>query len=388
MAKRIVGIISFMNAAGAQEAMLRLMRQLRLRGYEAEVWFLYEQVPCYRDEPGVSVICPKPRLSPWEYLTTFFRLVWRLRAARPDVVIGFLPLGNVVGLLAAAFSGIRTRIASQRSPGPTFGKVMGFLDRIWGTLGIYQAVICVSSSVFDSFSRYPKAYRSRLCVVHNGIEWVPSVHSKGVAKLSFGLPPDIFLFVATGRVNPQKNFQLAVRTVALVPNLHLAIAGDGPSRRDIKRLAIELGASDRVHLLGNLKREQVRELLCAANGFVQTSFFEGQSNSTLEAMHAGLPIVCSDICMQRETVCDEDGVPAAMLVPLDDPQGWKAAMEKIHDQPAFAADMGRRAKALVERRFGLERMIDGFDRVIVELEKRTWKQAGTESVAGRAGFAP
>src|SRR5262249_31173679 len=160
--------ISFMNAAGAQEAMLRLMRQLRLRGYDTEVWFLYQQVACYCGEPGVKVLRAKPRLTPSEYVSTYLQLVSWLRAAQPDAVVGVLPLGNVMGLSAAALAGIETRIASQRSPGTTFSAPMRLFDRLLGSYGGYSAVVCVSAAVRDSFERYPEAYRSRLSVVNNG----------------------------------------------------------------------------------------------------------------------------------------------------------------------------------------------------------------------------
>jgi glycosyltransferase involved in cell wall biosynthesis len=64
-------------------------------------------------------------------------------------------------------------------------------------------------------------------------------------------------------------------------------------------LAKDLGAEDRIHMLGSLPHDRVKDLLRAADCFVQTSLFEGQSNSILEAMHEGLPIICSDIPTQR-----------------------------------------------------------------------------------------
>ena len=376
MCKRIVGIISFMNAAGAQEALLRLMRQLRARGYETEVWFLYEQVPCYRDEAGVRVLLPKRKLSPFEYVTVSLQLFSRLRREKPDAVIGFLPLGNVLGLSAAAAAGIDLRIASQRSPGPTFGRAMRMLDRMLGTFGVYQAIVCVSQSVRDSFAGYPATYRSKMRVVNNGIEWCPATLGKADARASFGLPPDLPLFAATGRFNPQKNYSLMVRAVAATKGIRLAIAGDGLLRAEAEELARTLGAADRIHFLGNISHSRVCDLLRASDGFIQTSLYEGQSNSTLEAMHEGLPIICSDIVMQRETVCEDGAEPAALLVPLADFTAWIGALEQLRDDRAFADLLGRRAKALVEKRFTLQRMIDGFEQVLIDQETLHGTQGG------------
>jgi glycosyltransferase involved in cell wall biosynthesis len=369
MPKKIIGIVSFMNAAGAQEALMRLMRQLRQRGHETEVWFLYEKTSCYRGEPGVRVILDKSRLSPLDIPSLIFRLIAMLRTARPDAVVGFLPLANIMGLSAAAAAGTELRIASQRSPGPTFGRAMRVLDEFLGSRGVYGPIVCVSQSVKDSFAAYPRGYRDRLSVVNNGIEWMPSVLQKAQARASFGIPEDFPLLAASGRFEPQKNYDLMVRVMATTPRMRLAIAGDGRLRAANEALARDLGADDRIHFLGNLPHTRIKDFLRAADGFVQTSLFEGQSNSILEAMHEGLPIVCSDIPMQRETLCEESGDPAAMLVPLDDFEAWRGALIRLRDEERLSQELGARARALVSRRFTLDRMIDGFETIILNQEK-------------------
>lgn len=388
MGKKIVGIISFMNSAGAQEALLRLMTQLRLRGHDTEVWFLYAKSPCYRGLPGVRVLLDKPRLSPLDVACVFLRLLRLMRRVKPEVVVGFLPLATVLGLVAAMLAGVKMRIASQRSPGPTFGGLLRRLDRVAGSRGVYSRIVCVSEAVRQSFGGYPASYRGKLSVVNNGIAWVPSGMEKAAARTSFAIPADYPLVVATGRFVPQKNYDLMVRVIATTPRLRLAIAGDGPLRPMAEALAKDLGAEDRIHMLGSLPHDRIKDLLRAADCFVQTSLFEGQSNSILEAMHEGLPIICSDIPMQRETVCEEGGDPAAVLVRLDDFEAWRNAFLSLRDHEAFMRETGSRARALVSRYFTLGRMIDGFEATIMETEKRTWVPAGKSYAVERADSTP
>jgi glycosyltransferase involved in cell wall biosynthesis len=386
MPKKLIGIVSFMNAAGAQEALMRLMRQLRLRGHDTEVWFLYEKTPCYRGEQGVRIVLDKSRLTPLDIPVLFFRLTEMLRAARPDAVIGFLPLANILGLSAAAAAGTSLRIASQRSPGPTFGRAMRVLDEFLGSHGVYGPIVCVSHAVKGSFSAYPRSYRDRLSVVNNGIEWISSVMDKAGARASFGIPEAYPLLVASGRFEPQKNYDLMVRVMATTPRMRLAIAGDGRLRALSEALARDLGAEDRIHFLGNLPHARIKDFLRAADGFVQTSLFEGQSNSILEAMHEGLPIICSDIPMQRETLCEENGEPAAMLVPLENFESWRTAFIRLRDDDGFATELGTRARALVSRRFTLNRMIDGFETIILGQETAQWIPVGESRGVERADF--
>src|SRR5262249_35168259 len=149
-----------------------LMRQLRLRDHDTEVWFLYARSSCYRSMPGVRIVMDKPRLSPLDIPVLFFRLLGMLRRTRPDVVIGFLPLANLLGMIAAWMAGVKLRIASHRAPEQTFGRAMQLIDRQLGSRGVYDRIICVSRSVMESFDRYPENYRARMSVVNNGIEWM------------------------------------------------------------------------------------------------------------------------------------------------------------------------------------------------------------------------
>jgi glycosyltransferase involved in cell wall biosynthesis len=369
--RKIIGIISFMNSGGAQEALLRLARQLRARGHDMEVWFLYEVSPVHRDVAGTRVIVAKPRLSLREYLRCFVTLVKAIRAARPDAVIGFLPLGNVFGLTAAALADIPARIASQRSPGTTYGKVMRLLDRIAGSIGIYSSIVCVSGVVAGSFASYGQAYRRRLRVVHNGIEWQGSSKTAVEARAALGLPQGDFIVAALGRLSYQKNYGLLLDAVAAAPGVTLAIGGGGELANELESQARRLGIEDRVHFLGVLSRDAARDLLRAADAFAQSSLFEGQSNAVLEAMHAGLPVLLADIPEQRETIEDEHTrVLAGILAPLADVEAWAGALGALRDSPAVRHELGAAAAAMVARRFSLDRMIGGFEAAIAGAEPR------------------
>lgn len=364
--RKIIGIISFMNAAGAQEALLRLSRQMRSRGHEMEVWFLYQEDSIHQNEPYIRVFYKKSKLNSVEYIVGFVRLTSALVFSKPDVVVGFLPLGNVFGLTAAFLAGVKGRIASQRAPGNTFGRVMGKLDRILGSTRVYGKIVCVSEAVKNSFAFYPSTYQSKLSVIHNGIEWLPSRLTKQASRKLLSLPQDAIIFAAVGRIKAQKNYAFLFRALAKTQNVTLAVAGDGEQRDALISLASELGILDRVIFLGALAKDAVRELLNAADVFIQASLYEGQSNAVLEAMHQGLPIVVSDIPEQRETVVDSDtNEKAAILVSLDDVDAWAIAIEQISTNQDFRAELATAAKSLVARRFGLSRMTDSFEQAII-----------------------
>lgn len=362
---KIIGIISFMNAAGAQEALLRVSRGLRARGHDMEVWFLYEEDSIHANEPSIRVFEHKTRLSPIEYVKVFFRLRAALKTARPDAVVGFLPLGNVFGMTAAWLAGVPWRVASQRAPGPTFGKAMRILDRLLGSSGVYHKIVCVSDAVRQSFAGYPIAYRRKLSVVHNGIAWTAAEADKLAARDALGLNRDAFVFGAIGRMKVQKNYFFMLDAFAGSSKGILVIAGDGMLRPELEAHAAKLGIADRVLFLGALDRAGIRNFLKAMDVFVQTSLYEGQSNAVLEAMHAGLPMVLSDIPEQRETVVDAQGEACSLLAGLDDLTGWQEALRRLEADADLRNELGALALHHVNARFTLDAMMDGFERALV-----------------------
>jgi L-malate glycosyltransferase len=366
--KRILVVNSFANSGGSQQATLRLARQLRLRGHDAEALFLYRKGPLF--SPGslgvpVSILVDKPALTIIDHLKLPFFLFRLFRNRRPDAVITFLPFASGVAQPIAFLSGVRRRIASQRVPGSTYSIPLKALDRLWGTVGIFTEIICVSEAVRDSFESYPGPYRRRLRVVHNGIEWAGTKTDRNAARQKFGLSKSDFCVAAIGRLCEQKNFGLAIMAVMKTSGTRLLIAGDGPDRKMLEKQALALGVADRVDFLGNQPAERVAELFVAGDAFILPSLFEGQSNALLEAMHAGLPIVASDIEMQRETLRLPDGDFAGLLLPLDDAERWAEALARLRDNAQLRHQLSHQAERLVNDRFDLGKMVTKFEDIIM-----------------------
>jgi len=363
---KIVCMISFMNrGAGAQQAIMRLSQQLRLRGHSAEVWFLYRRSDVDTlDLTSRCILDGKLTLPRLIFLPVY--LVRGLREVRPDAVISFLPLANTLGLLSAWLAGVTVRISSHRAPAYTYSAPMRIADRILGAAGFYTAIVCVSRAVQQSFQAYPSTYRTRLEVVHNGIAWQGSSSSRLDARRKLGLPLTGFLFVAAGRLSKQKNYPLLLEAFARTKNSYLAIAGDGELESELAAFARKLDLGERVFFLGALDRRLIPDLLRSADAFVSSSLFEGQSNAVLEAMHEGLPILVSDIPEQRETVVDEaTGEACALLAAVSDTSVWTAQLQRLIESADLRQQLATSAQQMVARRFTVERMIDGFEQVLL-----------------------
>jgi glycosyltransferase involved in cell wall biosynthesis len=112
------------------------------------------------------------------------------------------------------------------------------------------------------------------------------------------------VMISVGRLAPEKNWEVLLRTVALVikdiPKFRLVLIGDGQDRKILEDLAKELGIQKRVSFLGALAFSEIPAYMKAADLFGFASVTETQGLATLEAMAAGLPVVAVDASGTRD----------------------------------------------------------------------------------------
>src|SRR5215469_6734106 len=161
-----------------------------------------------------------------------------------------------------------------------------------------------------------------------GSEWeaVPS-ESRERLRRQLGLPPDNLLVGTVGRLDPVKDFPTLMKGFNQIkdgfPRAKLVIAGDGPVRSNLSRLGKELGLESSLIWLG--ERNDIPELLPCFDIFVQTSIFEGMSNTILEAMASGLPIIATATGGNPEVVSHGEN---GLLVPVGGVRELSVALQK------------------------------------------------------------
>lgn len=170
------------------------------------------------------------------------------------------------------------------------------------------------------------------------------------------------LALALGRLHPNKGFDLLIEALAESRNVTLWIAGDGPLRSSLERLASRLGITGRVRFLG--WREDVPRLLAAADLLVCPSLHEPFGNVVIEAWSAGLPVVATASDGPAGLIQDgESGV----LVPLPGsrgggPQALANAIERVCADPALRAKLGEAGRRAYEAEFTEPIVVAGYRR--------------------------
>jgi glycosyltransferase involved in cell wall biosynthesis len=204
----------------------------------------------------------------------------------------------------------------------------------------------------------------RIHVINNGVnrrrlQVDPARVAAHRARL--GGPPDGHILGILAGLTPAKDHSTFLRAAADVsarfPGTRCAIVGDGPLRADLETLARSLNMTDRVVFYGYAA--QVADILAACDLLVSSSRDnEGHSNSILEAMALNVPVVATNVGGNRELV--EDGV-TGYLVPIGDKTALAAAIERALIQPDATRAMAARARAMVDTRFGVERMVADYE---------------------------
>ncbi len=175
---------------------------------------------------------------------------------------------------------------------------------------------------------------------------------------------DVFVVGTVGRLSPVKHQRLLVdafaAAVAVAPpdvaaRMRLVVAGDGPDRAMLEARVAASGAADRIWMTGS--RDDVPQLMAGFDLFVLPSLAEGISNTILEAMAAGLPVVATTVGGNAELVADgETGV----LVDSDDVASMADAIAGYAGAPERTVVHGRAARARATGAFSIETMVSRY----------------------------
>lgn len=206
---------------------------------------------------------------------------------------------------------------------------------------------------------------SAIAQIYNGVDthrFAPVARARmPIAGCPFTAPDD-WLVGSVGRMQAVKDqvtlAEAFVRAVRISPRGHrlrLVMAGEGPLRAQAEAVLREAGLHDQAWLPG--EREDVPEFLRGLDCFVLPSLAEGISNTILEAMASGLPIVATRVGGNAELL--EDGL-TGRLVPAANSESIAHAVLGYFDDPATARRHARAARLAAVRNFSLDRMVSEY----------------------------
>lgn len=149
------------------------------------------------------------------------------------------------------------------------------------------------------------------------------------------------------------------------PNWDLLLIGDGPQRRNLEKLITQLHLEPRVKMMGN--RDDVERWLNCLDVFVLPSYgAEGVSQSVMQAMACGLPVVATTVGALAEAVRDGQ---TGLLVPPRDTVRLGGALARLMGDGGLRQRMGAAGSAYAGSHFGVEHMLDRMEQVFLRLRR-------------------
>lgn len=352
---RIAYVIPTLDQSGAERQLTLLACGLPRDEYQPRVVALnrgghYAEVLRQHNIP-VDVLGKRFRFDP----LTWFRLRSLLRKIQPHIVQSCIFAANSCVRLPGILPDGCRLVVSERCVDSWKSNWQRTVDRkLAGRMNVMTAN---SQSVAEFYSSEIGIPEERLQVIPNGVPDLPPAEP-GRLHSQLGLAADCRVIGFVGRLAPQKNLRDLVWAFHLylqstTEPTDLVLIGDGPQRDNLAQFASDLGRRDVVHFMGH--RDDASRLIQNLSLFCLPSDFEGMSNSLMEAMAGGIPVVVSDIPPNRELVQHEH---TGLVFPVGDTttlaKSFRRCLDEDHE---LCCQLAQSAQDMMARDYSVTTLV-------------------------------
>ncbi|MHB8624058.1 MAG: glycosyltransferase [Sulfuricaulis sp.] len=297
------------------------------------------------------------------------RLGQMFRRTQTDIVHTRNPEAFFYGFLGAKLAGVRVVIHSEHGrpfpDKPHRMRLQRFLSRFT------DRIFSVSKQLKQDLVTHIGIPAARIDVLYNGVDTnMTCARDRTAVRRELNLHDSDIVIGSVGRLVSVKNYAMLLRAVsALLANHEVKVifVGEGPERPALEALTDSLQIRQSVRFLGH--RNDVRDMLIGMDIFVLPSQSEGMSNTLLEAMAAGIPVVASDVGGNTEIVRDkQDG----LIFHHNDLTQLQTCLAKLCHDDTYRKQLGRSGQLRVFQAFSIQAMIARYE----ELYNRTFEEAG------------
>ncbi|MDQ3260370.1 MAG: TIGR03088 family PEP-CTERM/XrtA system glycosyltransferase [Pseudomonadota bacterium] len=375
----VAHVIHHLVIGGLENGLVNLINRMPASRYRHAIVCMtrYSDFRNRIQNPTVEVFALNRRDgSDWPARVELFRLIRRLKPA----IVHSRGMSGLDSMLPAMLNGVSARIHGEH------GRDMNDLD---GTNLKAQWVrrlhrpfishyIALSKDLKSYLEKKIRVPERRITQIYNGVDcqyFRPALSGRAPLPESGFANDTSFIIGTVGRmqaVKDQVNLTKAFILLAtLLPEkkhqLRLVIVGDGPLWAQCGKLLDVAGLRHLAWLPG--ARDDVADLMRGMDLFILPSLAEGISNTILEAMACGLPVIATQVGGNPELV--EEGITGS-LIPAADPGALAEAMIPYLLIPGLCANRGRAGRIRTESQFSIESMVDSYMRVYDRvLERKT-----------------
>lgn len=381
----IVHVVFRFDTGGLENGVVNLINHLPADAFRHAVVAMTEVTDFRHRIRRKDVVFASLHKPPGQGLRVVPQMVRLLRDLRPAIV----HTRNLAALemqLAAWLAGVPVRVHGEH--GRDVDDLHGRSRRHRWARRLYrplvQQQIALSRDLADYLEGPVGVPPSRVRRICNGVDTERFTPPAGwplqAAPACPFDPAQHFIVGTVGRMQAVKHQTLLARAFvqalhtapALRGTLRLALVGDGPLRAECAALLAEAGLADLAWLPG--ERSDVPAVLRGLSAFVLPSLAEGISNTILEAMASGLPVVATDVGGNADLVAHGR---TGTIVPSDDVTALADAIVALASKPAAAHAMGAAGRAAAEAQFSLRAMVAAYQDVYeTQLRRAGWQRQG------------
>ncbi|HMQ04813.1 MAG TPA: glycosyltransferase [Pyrinomonadaceae bacterium] len=365
MRSKVLQLIGSFHSGGSERQALQLASSLAVEGsFDIRLATLNQEGPlrAQAGSMGFDAIPEFPLTS--FYDRNFIAQVRKFTRFLQDEDIAIVQTHdfytNVFGLAAMKLAGVQVKIASKRE---TLGVRTPLQRCVERQMFRFADVVIANSGRVKDFVAGEGVSAHKIEVIHNGLDlsrFKKQTRERQADLRRHGINLDerkkLITMVANLR-HDVKDHPMLIRAAKLVCNededVHFLLVGDGELRSGLQQMAQELNVADRVHFVG--ESDSIPELLSSSFAGVLTSRHEGFSNSILEYMAAGLPVVATDVGGASEAISHGE---TGFLVASEDHEALAERLMELLASPDRSREMGEKGRDRAGEHFSIEAQRD------------------------------
>lgn len=356
---KVFHLITSLEVGGAQHGMLLGLPRFDRDQYEHIVCSIMDRMQMASQFRDTGIEVRSLGLNRKTDVGIALRLRALLTELRPDILHTYLLHGNVLGRLMGRLAGVPVIIGSERTIGQA---------RRWGRLAtrltnpLTDAVEVNSEIGGKSIEQDLGVPSEKIEIVRSGLDLssFSDANQRNVLRSEFGVSDDEHLIVYMGRLRKVKGVEYGLRAFSIAasqrPEIRMVLAGEGDQREFLRSLAQELGISERVSFVG--VRNDVPNLLAAADSVLMPSLTEGFPRTAIEAMAAGKPVIATNVGGTPEAVVDGE---TGILVASKDVEALASAIVKLTVDVNLQTRLGKAGRKRAEVNYSVDNYVARLD---------------------------
>jgi len=355
---------------GAERQIFELARRLSKNKYSVTI----ASLECEGQAPQKTieshdcrfVAFPVKRIYGLSGLLGGFRFIKFLKKEKVDILITYHFSSDIWGAITAKIAGVPAIISNRRDMG--FWRGQRHIQAYKMINRFVSKIVVNAQAIKSLFMKEEGIDERKLWVINNGIDLEGEENRSQDTQLreNLNIKEEDTVIIHIANITPVKGHDFLLKAFKVIlkenSNVKLLIVGADEMNGSVENLVEQLKIGDSVFCLG--VRKDISQLLYISDICVLPSLSEGMSNSIMEYMAAGKPVIATRVGGSPELV--EHGVNGLLVEKANEAELADAILELVQD-PNKCVEMGKQGYRKIAKGFSMKKMVQSYERLFEEL---------------------